>query len=42
MNEQLKADFQAVADKNGIDFSITQQVVTTTEETTSFVHVPQA
>lgn len=38
MNETIKADFQALADKNGIDFSITQQVVVTTEETTQFIH----
>jgi len=38
MTDALKADFQAVADKNGIDFTITQEVVVTTSETTSFVH----
>lgn len=38
MNDTLKADFQAVADKNGIDFTITQDVVVTSEETTTFTH----
>jgi hypothetical protein len=38
MNDTLKADFQAVADKNQIDFTITQQVVVTTEETEEFTH----
>lgn len=39
MNDTLKADFQAVADKNGIDFSITQEVVVTNSETENFTHV---
>ena len=38
MTDELKADFQALADKNKIDFSITQQVVVTTEEVSTFVH----
>lgn len=38
MTDALKADFQAVADKNGIDFTITQEVVVTTTETDTFTH----
>lgn len=41
MNDTLKADFQAVADKNGIDFTISQEVVVTTTETDIFTHQPQ-
>ncbi len=42
MNDTLKADFQAVADKNGVDFKITEDVVVTTEETTVFTHTASA